>query len=499
MSKRKRSRAAPGDLIVGTVTVLGVKVDVKRRRGTANLQLECLLEQDGKQHRERRSAKTTDLQTALANARALAVALVRVNGNLIPQTEEYLVARGNQLTLGEVFDAYRELRLTTLGPSCSTHARGVMKRFTHVWGPDTRVVDIDQARVDQYVAVRKIGISAPDLSPKTALGVKDTVVRDDFNWLSIILRYVGGLKHDGRKVLSGNPLEGLRFPRAAAHVLRPVADVRRFELCMEYAHILDDPTGHRSGPVLPVPARSGVFRVILFLARNTGRRVGAVRKLRFAHILRTEEQVREALAAAPGHEESWAADWPFGAIAWVSENDKKRYIRIMPISQRTREVLDEYIAQHYDGEDSGFLFPSLIGDPKKPIASSTLAEWLDEVEVFVRARGIVLPKLRQGQYHPFRRMWRSERSGAFDRRLIALVGGWKVETGVAMDDSYQLFTPTAMYLCAAFDPARDLGVDSPVPGVLVPGVAKRLLSPKHLERVLKELRGGGEEPAESEY
>jgi hypothetical protein len=114
---------------------------------------------------------------------------------------------------------------------------------------------------------------------------------------------------------------------------------------------------------------------------------------------------------------------------------------------------------------------------------------MDILEKMIRKHGHILPKLVQGQYHPFRRMWRSERSGAFDPKLMKMVGGWSVKTGVSMDDNYQWFSPTAAYLCVEFDPAVHRTLANLIPGVNVPGLAEEILSPEHLQRELSALRG----------
>jgi integrase/ribosomal protein L28 len=489
MSKRNRARVAAGDHVLKTVTVLGVKVAVKRRRGTPNLQLEANLEKDGQQERMRVSAKTADLEEAIVAAKAYAAELAKELGMTMTSAAEWLIARGVELTIGEVFDVYRELRFPSLAYDTKLHMGGAMKHFTFVWGRDLRVADINQPLVDQFIAARVSGIEGPGLSEKSARGVCLGSARGEIVRLGTIFNFVGALKHEGKAVFPSSPLTGVRLPPDDPNVRRPVASARRYRLLLQYepkllAHL------QRHYPYKSNPHIRDLYRMILVIARETGRRIGAIRRLRMKHLLRTEEQVRTALATAGGfHDEEWADSWPAGAIHWARETDKKRFARVTPLSRRVRRQLESYLAEHPDaGNPEAYVFPH-PSVPGRCIDNEMLWRWMNTLEEIVRENGHVLPKLAMGQYHPFRRMWRSERSGAFDARLISMVGGWSVKTGVAMDDSYQWFSPTAAYLCVEFDPAVHRTAANPVPGVSVPGLAEQVLSPEHLKRELSALRG----------
>lgn len=487
MRKRKRSRAAAGDLVLDSVSVLGVKVDVKRRRGTPMLQLEATTDHEGEVQRVRRSAKTADVASAKESANALALELAKLVGVTIPSAAQFLVARGVNLTIAEVFDAYRELRLARLSHSAQVMMETAMLHFAFIWGADLRVADINQPLVDEFIATRLSGIEGPGLSPKSADGVRLSTARCQVIRLGTIFNFVGRLRHEGVPVMAANPLAGVRLPEEDPNMRRPVASPRRYALCLEYEPLLAAHLREHNPPSMHLIP--GLYRLLLLLARETGRRIGAIRQLRYAQILRTESEVRNALAAAGGfHDEEWAMDWPAGAIHWVSETDKKRFARVTPISRRVRAELDAYMREYWSGDPDAYVFPHpLISG--RCINNEMLWRWMNAIEDIIREHGHVLPKLPHGQYHPFRRLWRSERSGAFDPRLIALVGGWSVKTGVAMDDSYQWFSPTAAYLCAEFDPAVHRNASNAVPGVLMPGLAQEVLSPEHLNRELRAVRG----------
>jgi len=489
MSKRKQLRAAAGDHVLKSVTVLGVAVDVKRRRGTPNLQLEALVEKDGQQDRMRVSAKTPDLEEALSAAKALAAELAKQLGITISSSAEWLIARGVDLTIGEVFDVYRELRLPHLSATAQLAMNTAMKQLCFVWGKDLRVADINQPLVDEFIAARMRGIKGEGLSVKSWGGVRYGSARNGIVRLGTILNFVGALKHEGRSVFPSDPLQGVRLSADDPNVRRPVSNIRRYRLLLKHEPDLIARLQEQY-PDAANPHLEGLFRLVVVMARETGRRIGAIRQLRVRHVLRTEEQVRSALASAGGfHQEDWADDWPAGAIHWASETDKKKYARVTPISRRVRAEIEQYLRVHPCPDDpDGYLFPHPF-IPGRCLNNEMVWRWMNTLEAIVRQHGNVLPKLVMGQYHPFRRMWRSERSGAFDPRLIAMVGGWSVKTGIAMDDSYQWFSATAAYLCVEFDPAVHRTAANPVPGVSVPGLAEQVLSPEHLNRELASLRG----------
>lgn len=487
MVKRKGSRAAAGDLVLDSVAVLGVKVDVKRRRGTPMLQLEAIIDPEGEVQRVRKSARTADVVTAREAANAFALELAKLVGVTIPSATQFLVARGVNLTIGEVFDAYRELRLPRLSHAGQLSMETAMLHFAFIWGADLRVADINQPLVDEFIEARLRGIAGPGLSPKSADGVRKTTARQQVVRLGTIFNFVGRLRYEGVPVMATNPLAAVRLPEEDPNMRRPVASPRRYALFLQHEPLLAAHLREHNAPSMHLVP--GLYRLLLVVARETGRRIGAIRRLRFAQILRTESEVRHALAAAGGfHDEEWAVDWPAGAIHWVSDTDKKRYARVTPISRRVRAELDAYIREHWSGDPDAYIFPHPLV-PGRCIGNEMIFRWMNAIEGIVRAHGHVLPKLAHGQYHPFRRLWRSERSGAFDPRLIALVGGWSVKTGVAMDDSYQWFSPTAAYLCAEFDPAVHRNESNAVPGVLLAGLAQEVLSSEHLNRELRAVRG----------
>ncbi|MEX2584295.1 MAG: hypothetical protein WD766_13585, partial [Gemmatimonadota bacterium] len=67
--------------------------------------------------------------------------------------------------------------------------------------------------------------------------------------------------------------------------------------------------------------------------------------------------------------------------------------------------------------------------PEVPMGRETAAKWL------VKAEGLAkLPKLVGGVFHPYRRLWATERKGMADTD-VAAAGGWKDTR--ALKNSYQ--------------------------------------------------------------
>lgn len=160
----------------------------------------------------------------------------------------------------------------------------------------------------------------------------------------------------------------------------------------------------------------GRLRTMLTLTRYTGRRESAICGLRAGDVLFTKEQVRRTLAEM-GRDESWAERWPHGAIRWQAETDKQGFEEIAPMSKTTREALEVYLrANPRVGEAP--LFPA-PGDDVAPMRRDTASKWLHRAETLAE-----VPKLHGGRWHPYRRLWATERKHLSDAD-VAAAGGWR--------------------------------------------------------------------------
>lgn len=238
-----------------------------------------------------------------------------------------------------------------------------------------------------------------------------------FNWAR-------GYRVDGRPLLAENPLTGIDWPRER-NPRRPVASHQRFLATLAHADQVDP---------------KGRLRCILALARHTGRRESAICAIRAGDFLLSEGRIRAALAAA-GMDERTAEHMPHGAIRWPAESDKQGLLFISPVNRDARAALELYLRQNPRMGDVP-LFPTpgrkrqkkgASQGPVKSIRRETAARWLVKAEKLAG-----LPKLVGGVFHPYRRLWATERK---DLPLVdvAAAGGWKDTQALRL--SYQHADP----------------------------------------------------------
>jgi integrase len=138
--------------------------------------------------------------------------------------------------------------------------------------------------------------------------------------------------------------------------------------------------------------------------------------LRASDLLFSEERIRAALAAE-GMDERIADSMPHGAILWAAQHDKEGLLFITPISPEARAELDAYLRRRPRLGDVP-LFPA-PRDESKAIRRETAAAWLLKAEKLAK-----VPKLTGGVFHPFRRLFASERRHLPDLD-VAAAAGWK--------------------------------------------------------------------------
>ena len=167
---------------------------------------------------------------------------------------------------------------------------------------------------------------------------------------------------------------------------RPVATEERYRALLEVADTAE-PTGR--------------FRLLLSLARLTGRRVNALANLRASDVLLSREQMITALADV-GAPTAWADRWPHGALRFSARYDKRGYESVVPISRDARHALDVYVRHHPRAGDVPLL-PS-NSNPDLACGKILAGRWLSKAEKLAE-----LPKLARGAWHTFRGQWASER------------------------------------------------------------------------------------------
>lgn len=364
----------------------GVRVRVYERPGSSSLWFSTM--QDGR--KRRRSLDTSNRTLAEDRARAIGRELARARLTGVEP---------NTLTLTQAFVLYRTHHFPNITPSWQKTAETRMGVFLEAWDPDMLVADVSQTYADSYSRRRMAGTLAPEYNRKEK-AVGAGTVDAEFRWLSGVFNFVRRHKVGGKRLLEENPLHDVKWPRER-NVMQPVADSDRFTRTLQHVDTVD-------------PA--GRLGCMLSLARYTGRRESAICKLRASDFLRDPASIRAALASM-GFDENRADHMPFGAIAWRDENDKMGFSAIAPLGGAARAALDAYMSKN-PRVGEAWLFPA-PKDDSKPVRRQSAARWLREAEKLAG-----LPKLNGGTWHPYRRLWASERKHLPDVD-VAAAGGWQ--------------------------------------------------------------------------
>lgn len=404
-----------------TVAVQGVAVRLYERadRGGA-IYREVRL---GGGAKDRQSLQTTDRAHAVQLAEALAreVAHLKHAGRVGP------------LTVGQLAALYRAEVLPTLSAPRQRGVRGHLVLLAQHFPDALLVADLTQPRVDAYVAARRSGaIQSPRHRTKEP-GARAGTIRNELQLVKTMTRWATQHRVDGRPLLERDPLAGVRLP-AEANARRPVTTQARYEATLAKAADVDP---------------RGRFACLLALARHTGRRVNALVNLRASDVLRTRPQVEAALAAV-GQPLGAAAYWPHGALRFRAAYDKRQTDAVVPMSAAARGALDAYLRDHPRLGEAP-LFPS-TGDDAHPAHKMLAAYWLRRAETLAG-----LPKLERGGFHPYRRLWASERRHLPPQDVMA-GGGWK--SLAVMQTAYQHADPATTYAVvdlATGPPARSQG------------------------------------------
>lgn len=374
------------------------------------------------------SLRTTSKRAAAENATALAAEVAK---------QHLIGATADTLTLSELFIAYRMHRLPSMTTARQRESLARMSMFIDAWGDGMRVADIDQTRVNEYVRKRRaLDVVAPAFKLRedgtrprgyrTPRKPRDGALHGELSWLSTCCNWASNHRREGRRLLAENPLRGLSWPREK-NPRRPVASHQRYLSTLAHVDAVD-----------PV----GRLRCILALARFTGRRESALCALRASDLLLTHDQITRALAAA-GMDERLAEHMPHGAIRWRAEADKQGFLFISPVNTDARAALDAYLRENPRMGDVP-LFPAPGGrwpndaapGPERSIRRDTALGWL------IRAEKLAgLPKLAGGGFHPYRRLWASERKHMPDVD-VAGAGGWRDLR--ALKQSYQQADPATV-------------------------------------------------------
>lgn len=337
----------------------------------------------------RRSLGHDDRSRAKAQAERIAAAL----------REDAEMVREGRITLARVFALYEREKIGRLSTEQQKVAeRRRIKMFTRFLGGGVNPTDLSLAEWESFTEARSTGRIGPrgkvEPDPDEREGVKLGTVRHDLKWLRKVFRWATRWRapRGGDHLMESNPLDGYELPQEP-NTRRPVATRERYEKMRAAAKGLEERPQVKVCYLLE----------LLDLVAHTGRRIGAVRKLRYEDV-RLEETERA----------------PFGAIHWPAETDKTKAEWWTPINEEARAALDR-VMEERPGIGRGWMFPA-PRDRERPVSNSTVYKWFRKAE-----KDAELEHRDQGGFHEYRRMWATERKH-LPHADVAEAGGWKDAT-----------------------------------------------------------------------
>jgi len=296
------------------------------------------------------------------------------------------------VTLGKLWERYRREAQSFLDSAETTQRDAAARAAVLIgyFGDGFDVNTLTEDRVRAYAAQRLRGgirQSGRDTRP-----VRARSLQADLVLLNMMLRWATTVRTThGRRWLEDNPLRGIRRVREQ-NPRRPVATWERF---VKTRGAMQDLAEHAKRP--DERDRWVKVELALVLAEATGRRLNAIRQLRWEDI-----------------------DLERRTIRWRAESDKKRREAIIPLPDVLVEELRGFRNQL--GALGGWVF-ARESDGQQPMDRHLFDKWLAAAE-----RRAGLPKLPGGLWHPYRRKWATERKD-LSLKDVAAAGGWKdVET-----------------------------------------------------------------------
>ena len=287
----------------------------------------------------------------------------------------------DSLTLGELVKKYMA-SATYERIKTKRDLERVLPGMVSYFGKDVEVRTLSHDDFARYVNARRRGSKA--VKNTSGMPVRDSTIQHELAYLRMAVLWA--YKHrgpGGQRILTENPMNGFRLPSEK----NPRRPVMRHETYLQ---------------LLGVSAQIGpLFRLALILAEGTGRRIGAIAKLRWEDV-----------------------DVERGLITWRAENDKKGYESVVPVADDVLTALRAAASTRV----SKWVLPA-PNDPKKHATNWLL---LGQLRRAYKLAG--LPKPRGGGWHQLRRKFATERKDYPLKDLMA-VGGWRAT--VSLVAAYQ--------------------------------------------------------------
>ncbi|HWI89032.1 MAG: site-specific integrase [Gemmatimonadaceae bacterium] len=354
----------------------GLRVRLFQMRKGGTFYRDVWLPEVGK---DRKYLQTTDRAEAERLGRAFLAARLR---------EEHEAPLSRVLTLGTLWDRFRRESQNFLDNSPHSRQDAAVRAATLIayFGKDCDVRMLSGDDQAAYTIARRAG--GIQVSPEYVTApVRLRTAESDLVVLHQMLNWASTVRVKGVRLLDGNPLAGIRRAREQ-NPRRPIASHERFVATRAAMQML-----HDEEETDPARARWLKMELALVLAEATGRRLGAIRQLRWEDI-----------------------DWAACTIHWRAEADKKRREAVIPMPLPLANELRRF--QRRLGTMSGWIFASQHS-ADRPMDRHLFDNWLRRAE---KAAG--LKKLVGGLWHPYRRAWATARKH-LPITDVAAAGGWK--------------------------------------------------------------------------
>lgn len=351
--------------------------------------------------RDRARAQESGLAASRAKARGYDGRNVRgVDGASVRAQTMRTPAGPRTLTLADLWQRFSTKSGMFLDNSRRTQEDARMRAAVLLayFGSDFDVGRLDEDFQYLYVHARRRGgisyVGRDGMSRVTgATGPRSAEA--DLDLLRMMLAWATRSRSlDGGRVLTANPLCDARRPRGPRARRRPVATQQRYHATMVAMIRLEEEAADADARV-----RWWKMQLALRLAEATGRRIGAIRLLRWEDV-----------------------EFAEGTIRWRAEADKRGHELVVPVPG---ELLADILAYGCHIRDcvpaeapsEGFLMPA-AENAERAMDRHLFDHWLRIAEAVAG-----LPKLEGGLWHPYRRKWASERKH-HPLADLAAAGGW---------------------------------------------------------------------------
>ena len=305
----------------------------------------------------------------------------------------------NTITLAHLFALYQTHRTPRKSAGEQSEDKRRVQLWSRVFGPKKDPHLISLGEWEAFIDARGAGAITGDGTPVPEgkqWRVRARTVEADCLWLRQVLNWGAKWRDQhGRYLLRENPVRGYDVP-SEKNPRRPVATTDRYEKLRAVSDAVMMEIrwdGHRR-------QQRSYLSELLDISHGTGRRIGAVRQLRYEDL--RLERTKKA---------------PHGAIRWPEDTDKMGRETMAPISPPVRAAIDR-VVQERPGLGGAYLFPSPV-DPNAAAGYELASEWLRTAEQ--RAK---LPKQAGSLWHAYRRGWVTARKHLSDVD-VAAAGGWK--------------------------------------------------------------------------